>query len=414
MIKLYFALLSAAVAGILFSPSVFALQSWVVATGLDRPLFATAPRGDSRLFIVEQGGLIKILDRGMVLQTPFLDLSGSVDAAGERGLLGMAFDPNFAANRRFYVNYIDKSTLDTVVATYQVTSPLSNVADANSAQTVITVPQPPGLNNHKAGWVGFRPGEAQNLYIATGDGGGANDPQNRAQNLNDNLGKILRVDVSEDRFPRDSRYGYGIPEGNIGEGNPEIFAYGLRNPYRNSFDRETGTFYIADVGQDDREEINIGAAGANYGWRRFEGTMLNFPGDPVLSNHSPPVLEYSHDAGGASVVGGYVYRGSRIDGLEGTYFFADFVNDRVMSFRLDGSEVSALTDRTDELLSPAGISGGITSFGEDGFGNLYLVSITGEVGMITPIPEPDRYAIMLAGLFLLALWMRCKGNAASS
>lgn len=388
-------------------PALAQLQTNLVATGLDRPLFATAPLGDSRLFIVEQGGLIKVLQNGTVLPTPFLDLSGSVNTAGERGLLGMAFDPNFASNRRFYVNYIDRDSLDTVVATYQVNATQPNMADASSRQQILTVDQPE-FRNHKAGWIGFRPGETQNLYIATGDGGSRDDPGNRAQNLSENLGKILRVDVSSDQHPVDgSQYGYTIPAGNMENANPEIYAYGLRNPYRNSFDRETGAFYIGDVGQNSREEIDIGVAGANYGWRKFEGTELNFPGDAEIANHTPPIHEYSHTDAGGSIIGGYVYRGSAIDGLEGTYFFADFVTGKVMSFRyIENAGVTELTDRTAELLSPTGISGGITSFGEDGFGNLYLVSINGQVGMIAAIPEPHTWVMMFAGLGLMGVWMR--------
>ena len=413
MIKIFFAVFAAAFTGIVLTPSALALQTQIVASGLSQPLFATAPKGDSRLFIVEQGGLIKILQNGTVLPTPFLDLSNAVNTSGERGLLGMAFDPDFAENRRFYVNYIDRTTLDTVVATYQASTAQPNVADAASRQTVITIAQPAGLDNHKAGWIGFRPGEAGNLYIGTGDGGSANDPQNRAQNLNDNLGKMLRVDVSADRFPGDpAQYGYAIPAGNLAGANPEIYAYGLRNPYRDSFDRETGTFYIADVGQNNREEINIGTAGANYGWRTFEGTRLNFPGDPPIGNHTLPIYEYDHNGGGASITGGYVYRGSLIDGLDGTYFFADFITDKIMSFRFTGSGITELTDRTAELLSPTGISGSISSFGEDGFGNLYLVSLNGQVGMITAIPEPKAYAMMLAGMVLVTLFVRRRKKAA--
>ena len=413
MIKIFSAVFAAAFVGIAFAPSALALQTQIVASGLSQPLFATAPKGDSRLFIVEQGGLIKILQNETVLPTPFLDLSNSVNTSGERGLLGMAFDPDFAENRRFYVNYIDRTTLDTVVATYQASTAQPNVADAASRQTVITIAQPAGLDNHKAGWIGFRPGEAGNLYIGTGDGGSANDPQNRAQNLNDNLGKMLRVDVSADRFPGDpAQYGYAIPAGNLAGANPEIYAYGLRNPYRDSFDRETGTFYIADVGQNNREEINIGTAGANYGWRTFEGTRLNFPGDPPIGNHTLPIYEYDHNGGGASITGGYVYRGSLIDGLDGTYFFADFITDKIMSFRFTGSGITELTDRTAELLSPTGISGSISSFGEDGFGNLYLVSLNGQVGMITAIPEPKAYAMMLAGMVLVTLFVRRRKKAA--
>lgn len=412
MIKPFSVLLTLAFATSLGAPAAFAqLQTRIVASGLDRPLFATSPAGDSRLFIVEQGGLIKILQNGTVQPTPFLDLSGSVNTEGERGLLGMAFDPNFASNRRFYVDYIDKTSLNTVVATYQVSATQPNVADITSRQTVLTVQQPE-FNNHKAGWLGFRPGESRNLYIATGDGGLRDDPGNRAQNLSSNLGKILRVDVSSDHLPNDpTQYGYAIPDGNVTGGNPEIYAYGLRNPFRDSFDRENGTFYIGDVGQNAREEIDIGAAGANYGWRRFEGTLVNFPNDPQIPNHTPPIFEYNHTADGASVIGGYVYRGSEIPGLAGTYFFADFVNDKVMSFRFTGSGITDLTDRTAELLSPTGISGSISSFGEDASGNLYLVSLNGQVGQIALIPEPASYAMMLAGMGLIGVWVRRRGKA---
>lgn len=424
MIKIFSAIFATVFAGVAFAQTVPPLQTRIVATGLNQPLFATAPEGDSRLFIVEKGGLIKILENGTVLPTPFLNLSSSIDTEGERGLLGMTFDPDFVDNRRFYVNYIDKTTLNTVVATYQASTAQPNIADAASAQTVITIAQPPPqppqppFSNHKAGWIGFRPGETGNLYIGTGEGGFRDDPDNRAQNLKDNLGKMLRVDVSADRFPNDTtQYGYAIPDGNLANGNreinPEIYAYGLRNPYRDSFDRETGTLYIADVGQDNREEINIGSAGANYGWRVFEGTRLNFPNDTQPSNHTPPIFDYDHNGLGASITGGYVYRGSLIDGLEGTYFFADFVTDKVMSFRFIGSGITDddVTDRTAELLSPTGISGRISSFGEDGFGNLYLVSLNGQVGMITAIPEPQGYAMMLAGLALVTLWVRRREKA---
>jgi glucose/arabinose dehydrogenase len=407
MIKPFSALFALVFATGFATPVAFAqLQTRIVANGLDRPLFATSPAGDSRLFIVEQGGLIKILQNGTVLPTPFLDLSGSVNTQGERGLLGMAFDPNFASNGRFYVDYIDRTSLNTVVATYQVNAAQPNVADAASRQTVLTVAQPE-FSNHKAGWLGFRPGEARNLYIATGDGGSRDDPGNRAQNLSINLGKILRIDVSSDHLPDDpTQYGYAIPAGNLTGGNPEIYAYGLRNPFRNSFDRENGTFYIGDVGQNAHEEIDIGAAGANYGWRRFEGTLENFPGDPPIANHTLPIFEYNHTADGGSVIGGYVYRGSEIPGLEGTYFFADFVNDKVMSFRFTGSGITDLTDHTAELLSPAGISGNITSFAEDASGNLYLISLDGQIGRIALIPEPASYAMMLAGMGLIGVWAR--------
>jgi glucose/arabinose dehydrogenase len=411
MINPLFCVFAAALAATAWAKPAFAqqLQTQIIATGLDQPLFATAPTGDSRLFIVEKGGLIKVLQNGTVQSTPFLDLSASVDTEGERGLTGMTFDPNFNNNRRFYVNYIDKTTLNTVVATYQVDTPQSNIANAASGQTILTIPQPAGSIYHKAGWLGFRPGENSNLYIATGDGGELYDRNHhRAQSLHDNLGKILRVDVSSDRFPNDAgQFGYAIPAGNLEGGNPEIYAYGLRNPYRDSFDRETGTFYITDVGAGDREEINIGAAGANYGWSTFEGTLLKFPEDLPIANYTPPIHEYDHNGGSAAIIGGYVYRGEAIDGLQGTYFFADINNRTITSFRLtESGEITGLTDRSAELLSPTGIAGGVSSFGEDGFGNLYIVSLSGKVGMITAIPEPEIHAMMLGGMALVALWVR--------
>jgi len=376
----------------LLCPVASALQLDIVATGLIQPVYVTAPAGDSRLFIVERRGVIKILKDGLVLGTPFLNISDLVDTSGERGLLGLAFDPDFAGNRRFFVNYIDKATYATIVELYEVSNTDPDLADAATRQIVMTIPQPAGRNTHKAGWIGFRSGEPTHLYVATGDGGAAWDPDNRAQNLADNLGKVLRIDVASDRLPDDpDRYGYAIPADNpfvSGGGNPEIYAYGLRNPYRNSFDRETGTFFIADVGQDYREEIHIGAPGANYGWRKYEGTVLVYGDDPEIANHAAPLYEYGHEGGGAAIIGGYVYRGSLLDELRGTYFFADFVTSAIMSFRYTGSAITALTDHTVDLLSSGGISGAISSFGEDGFGNLYVVSLRGQIGRIAGALRP--------------------------
>jgi glucose/arabinose dehydrogenase len=372
-----------------------------VASGLSAPLFLGAPAGDQRLFVVEKGGTIKIVQNGTVLPNPFLDISSLINAQGERGLLGLAFDPNYAANGRFYVNYIDKVSLDTVVARFTTSTTDLNRADFNSRQTILTVDQP-APENHKAGWIGFRPNEPNNLYIATGDGGGSNDPENRAQNISDNLGKILRIDVSG------SIAGYTIPAGNpfVGTaGNDEIWASGLRNPFRNSFDRLTGDFYIADVGESAREEINFeaapGTAGRNYGWRAREGTLDNGAvGDPRPTGAVDPIFEYDRNTG-RSVTGGYVYRGSRIPHFQGTYLFGDFIFGRFFSFRYNGTSLTEFQNRDAEL-DPSNVlfaGGSLSSFGEDGFGELYAVNYGGSIYRL--IPEPSSAVLLLCGSALL-------------
>ncbi|MDB6149328.1 MAG: hypothetical protein JWQ44_776 [Chthoniobacter sp.] len=383
------------------------LSLGLVSGGFNQPVFATAPAGDSRLFVVEKGGTIDIVQNGAVLPTPFLNISGILNASGERGLLGLAFDPAYATNGRFYVNYIDATTLNTVVARYQVSPTNPNLANPASAQTIITIAQPAGRSNHKAGWIDFRPGEPGNLYIATGDGGASNDPENRAQNLNDNLGKILRIDVSG------STAGYSIPAGNpfagTTAGNDEIWAYGLRNPFRNSFDRANGNFYIADVGQDTREEIDFAlgtsAGGLNFGWRAREGSGDNpGVGDAAPANAVGPIFDYLHSAqpsGAASITGGYVYRGTAIPGLQGTYFFGDFLSGQINSFTYDGLSLTNFQNRTPQL-DPSGTRLGgsvLASFGQDATGELYVVDISGELYKI--IPEPSS-ALLLASGGLLA------------
>jgi glucose/arabinose dehydrogenase len=237
-----------------------ALQSVLVGSGYNQPLMVTAPVGDSRLFVIEKAGRIRV-QQGTTVST-YLDLSSQVDSVGERGLLGMAFDPDFASNGRFYVNYIDNTTKNTVVASYTASSATAATADPSSGRVVISVAQPAGLDNHKAGWIGFSVTDPGRLYIATGDGGGGNDPNNRAQNLNDNLGKILRIVPLPGggySVPADNPFAGAVP------GNDEIWAYGLRNPFRNSFDRQTGNLWIGDVGQSAREEINFAASGHGSG-----------------------------------------------------------------------------------------------------------------------------------------------------
>jgi glucose/arabinose dehydrogenase len=333
------------------------------ALGLNAPLFAGAPPGDTaRLFVVEKGGVIKIIDLAtrQVLPTPFLTVT--VNAAGEGGLLGLAFHPNYGSNGFFYVNMINSSG-DTEIRRYQVSSD-PNVANPASAMLVILIDQPPPTN-HKAGWLGF--GQDGFLYAALGDGGdgGAN-----AQNLNSLLGKILRLDV-------DSATPYAIPAGNPFA--DEIWSLGLRNPFRASFDRLTGDLYIADVGEGRQEEVNVVSsqtgAGANFGWNTMEGSLC-FPSGSTCdpTNFRLPVLEYDHSQG-CSITGGYVYRGNAIPSLRGTYFYGDFCTGFVRSFRL--AKGSATEQIEWFALRPPASAGGISSFGEDASGDLYIVTIGG-------------------------------------
>lgn len=391
-----------------------ALQGQVIASGLSQPVFATAPLGDDRLFFLEKSGTVRVWSGGALLATPFLDLSAQVNSAGERGLLGLAFDPDYARNGRFYVNYIDSSTLATVVERYTVASPASNQAPATSAERILTIPQEP-YTNHKAGWIGFRPGEGSHLYVTTGDGGWFNDPNHNAQNTDSLLGKILRVDVSG------AGPGYAIPAGNPYVGMPgrdEIWASGLRNPWRNSFDRATGDFWIADVGQGAREEIDFEAAGApdaagrNYGWRLREGTVATPGVGGPLPGATEPVFDYGRPGEpgglGGSIVGGYVYRGPSLPEADGRYFFADYISGRVFSFlpAADGAPTD-LRDETEALLAGTGLDS-IASFGEDGAGRLLIVGLNGIV--VSMVPEPAAWAALLAGLpVLMAAVVRRRG-----
>lgn len=399
------ALLTAGLALAAAVPNAHALNTTLVGSGFSEPVALASPAGDSRLFIVEKAGRIQLLDNGA--RSTYLDISAQVDTDGERGLLGLAFDPNFAANGRFYVNYIDKATKNTVVAAYTAPSAASNTADAASAKTIISIAQPAGLSNHKAGWIGFRPGDGNNLYIATGDGGGGNDPNNNAQNLSSNLGKMLRITPQ-------ANGGYTIPASNpfVGvAGNDEIWAYGLRNPYRNSFDRATGDFYIADVGQGLREELDFEAAGTaggrNYGWRAREGSIDNpAVGDPAPANAIDPIYDYAHGAMGGTIIGGYVYRGTGEAGLDGTYFFGDFNSGKIFSLRQSGGAAGSFVDRTAELGTPFG-GFTLSAFGEDSAGNLYVMGLGGDVyRFAVAVPEPATWASLGLGLGVVAWRMR--------
>jgi Ca2+-binding RTX toxin-like protein len=377
--------------------NVTSITATRVASGLTQPLFVTAPPDElTRLFVVEKQGLIKILDleSGATLSTPFLDVSSEISFAGERGLLGLTFDPNFAENGYFYVNLINTAG-DTEIRRYQVSATDPNQADAASETLIIQIDQP-DATNHKAGWLGFGPDGY--LYAALGDGGPGNDPNNNGQNIDTLLGKILRLDVSADGFPADPNRNYSIPADNpfaSGAGADEIYALGLRNPWRSSFDRGLGDFYIADVGQGEWEEVNIGALGANYGWKRYEGDELRFPGVPASGPLTFPVHTYDHSVG-QSITGGYVYRGPA-EGLQGHYFFGDFIAQKIFTLHFDGTNWVA-TDRTAQVTEDVGAIGPISSFGEDGAGNLYVVDFGGEVFRLNPqVVSADQNDILNGG-----------------
>jgi glucose/arabinose dehydrogenase len=368
-----------------------------VGTGFSRPIYATSPPGDfDRLFIAEQHtGRIRILDpdTGVINATPFLDI-GSLATGNEQGLLGMAFDPDYADNGLFYVN-LTVSDGTTHIRRYQV-SANPDIANPASAQTVMTYSQP--FSNHNGGWLGFGPNDGF-LYISSGDGGNGNDPGDRGQEITNNLlGKMLRIDPSGDGFPADSGRNYSIPASNpfVGvTGDDEIWAYGLRNPWRASFDRANGNLYIGDVGQNAREEVDFQPAastgGENYGWRLREGaiaTPRNGVGGPAPPGAIEPIYDYTHGGGasqGFSITGGYVYRGPVAD-IQGHYFFADYVTDRIWSFHYDGSNQTQFTDRTAQFAPDVGSMQKISSFGEDGSGDLYIVSLSGEIFRIVGQP----------------------------
>ena len=364
-----------------------------VAAGLVRPLFVAAPPGDhGRLFIVEQGQngqpRIKILDLAThtVLPTPFLALSG-IPFGDERGLLGLAFHPDFATNGTFYV-YLSDSLTTNALRSYRVSAD-PNVADPATRVDLLVIPDP--YADHNGGWIGFGPDGY--LYVASGDGGSANDPQNRAQDPASLLGKILRLDVDGDDFPGDPTRNYAIPPANPfagGGGAPEVLHLGLRNPWRAAFDRATGELYMGDVGQGDVEEIDVapaGSSGMNFGWRCMEGNQCT--GLSGCACHAPsltpPIATYPH-ATGCAVVGGAVYRGADLCGLAGTYFYADYCVSRIYSFRWAGGALTDFHDRTAEL-DPAGALSILSpsSFGEDAAGELYVCDISGgEVFRIVP------------------------------
>ena len=338
-----------------------------VAQGLESPLFVTAPAGDSRIFIVERPGRIRIVEDGQLLATPFLDIVPQVGTGGERGLLGLAFHPDYASNGYFYVNYSDRDG-NTRVERYTVgTDP--DVADPGSATLVISIDQP--YANHNGGMIAFGPDGM--LYVGMGDGGSANDPGGNGQNPATLLGAMLRLDV-------DGGDPYAIPADNPfvdrSGARGEIWAIGVRNPWRFSFDRDVPRLYIADVGQNAWEEIDIvpaGEGGRNFGWNVMEGTHCFRSASCDESGLTLPEVDYGHDQG-CSVIGGYVYRGSALPELAGRYFYADYCSGWLRSFRYDGPGSVA-----DHREWPVGDFGSPLGFGEDAAGELYVTSQNGTV-----------------------------------
>lgn len=336
----------------------------------DQPTYVTAPRGDrKRLFVVEKTGRIKVVKDGKVLRRPFLDLRSRVSTEGEQGLLSMAFSPDYASSRRFYVNYTDNSG-DTRVVEYRARRGAPN--RAGQRRPVLRVRQPAA--NHNGGQLQFGPDGL--LYIGMGDGGGSGDPANNAQNPRTLLGKMLRID------PRPSgKRAYTVPRSNpfVGRSGvrPQIWASGLRNPWRFSFDRVTGDLTVADVGQNQWEEINFAqrgkAAGRNFGWRVFEGRQRFAAGSP--KRLLPPVRTMSHDQGWCSVTGGYIVRTSTLPSLTGQYLYGDFCRPGIRAVRLGSG--GATGDRATGLSVSS-----LVSFGEDGRGRVYTVSLNGPVSRI--------------------------------
>ena len=367
-----------------------------VTAGLDRPTSVTAPPRDfSRVFVVEQRGTIRIIKDGVLLPDPFLSIPDRVSCCGERGLLGLAFPPDFAATGWFFVDYTDPNG-NTVIARYQVSADPDR-ADRDSERVLIGIDQP--FSNHNGGQVAFGPDGY--LYIGMGDGGSGGDPLGNAQNDDVLLGKLLRMNV---RVPSDSTALYTVPPDNPhadrGDRLGLIWAKGLRNPWRFGFDRATGDLYIADVGQGSREEIDVQPAasrgGENYGWRVFEGfACFNPAPDPSCpdqpNGYTMPVLDYGHQAGRCSITGGYVYRGCALPDLRGEYFFADYCTQFTQSFHLVDGVVTGLHDRTTELAPGNGQSiDQVSTFGEDGRGELYIADyLDGELYKLVPAtPQP--------------------------
>jgi glucose/arabinose dehydrogenase len=339
----------------------------------DQPLYVTAPPADRRrIFVVGQGGTIWVVRGGAKLATPFLDIRSLVQSSGEQGLLGLAFAPDYAQSGLFYIYYTGKDQKQHLVEYHRATE---DTADARSARPLIVFDDPEP--NHNGGQLTFGPDRL--LYVGTGDGGGANDQhgaRGNAQNLGSPLGKILRIDPT-----RNGSRAYTIPSSNpfvrTGGARPEIYAYGLRNPWRFSFDRTTGDLTIGDVGQDQVEEIDFArrgtARGGNFGWRPWEGRRRNFPGEQAPGARFP-VLTKNHSDGWCSITGGYVVRDRAVPALYGRYVYSDYCKGELRSTRLSSGRATG-----DSRIPGLRTVSGADSFGQDALGRVYVVSGSGPV-----------------------------------
>jgi len=345
----------------------YVLQNAFPNFTFNNPLFLTnAGDGTNRVFVVEQAGRIKVFENSSSATTvkTFLDISDRVISGGEEGLLGLTFHPDYENNGYFYVNYTASGPLRTVVSRFKVTSNPDS-ADKNSEFQIITYNQP--YSNHNCGWISFRPTDGY-LYIGAGDGGSGGDPGNRAQNITEYLGKILRIDV-------DGGSPYAIPPTNPfydstnAQIKKEIYAWGFRNPWRDCFDPVTDWFWVADVGQNNWEEIDIVENGKNYGWRCYEGNHNYNTSGCNYPEYIFPIWEYSHSFG-CSITGGYVYRGSGTPSLTGKYIYADYCSGIVWALEYDG--INPATNTT-LLTAPSSV----TSFGVDENNELYITSFNG-------------------------------------
>ena len=371
-----------------------AFQVRRVATGLSAPLYLTAlPDNSGRVLVVEKAGLVRIVTptAGAIAATPFLDVRTTISTDSERGLLGLALAPDYITSGTAYA-YVTNLSGTIEVRKFQAAAGTRDRLDPATSDVIISIPHP-NFSNHNGGWLEFGPDN--NLYLGVGDGGGAGDPGNNAQNTNALLGKILRIDPSRDSFLNDPQRDYAIPASNpyaTTGGAPEVWMLGLRNPFRASFDRTSGNLYIGDVGQNAIEEINLvpsGSNGLNFGWNLREGTEP-YLGGAFTNNFINPVAEYGHGSGptqGNSVTGGYVYRGP-IEALRGQYFFGDFVNGNIWSVpvtqMVQGQTVasSAFTLRRTAFTPVASSITNIASFGLDQTGNLYIVDYDGEIYVV--------------------------------